>query len=366
MMDASRSLPLLNFARGDPAEATPALIALAGIRAIESGQTHYSDPRGTAALRAAIAQTLQVELSVSYRPDDEILATAGAAPALFTTIMALTAPGDAVLLPDPGWPPYTQMVASLRRRPITYPMPWVESDLLPGAWSERLSALITPETRLIVLNSPHNPTGALLDAPWLASLAAVCDAHPQLIVLSDEVYSQIVFDDRVFCSPAALPHLTSRTVVVRSFSKAYRMPGWRVGYLAARAPLAGPIVRLHLAMNAFASSMSQAAALWALEHGADLARDFCRRCQEARDFLAAALNRLPDFRCATPQGTFYLFPNIAASGMRSERFAAQLAELGISVYPGALYGRAGEGHIRLCFAVERLTLEALVERLCHD
>lgn len=359
-------LPLLNFARGDPAEATPALIALAGIRAIEAGQTHYTDPRGAVELRTAIARALQAELSVSYRVEDEILATAGAAPAIFTTIAALTAPGDAVLLPDPGWPLYTQMVETLQRRPAFYPMPWPASELSPEAWAERLDAQITPETRLLILNSPHNPTGALLDAPWLAALAAVCAAHPQLIVLSDEVYNQIVFDGRVFCSPAALPQLAPRTVVVRSFSKAHRMPGWRVGYLAAPASLAGPIVRLHLAMNAFASSMSQAAALWALEHGEVLVRDFCRRCQEGRDFLAGALARLPDFRCAAPQGTFYLFPNITASGLSSERFAAQLAESRrISVYPGALYGPRGAGHIRLCFAVERPALEALVERLCH-
>lgn len=352
--------------RGDPIAATPSPIAQAAIQAIQAGETHYTHPLGIKALRETIAQILRAELSLTYQPQHNIIVTAGSAPAIFTALTALTTPSDTVLLPEPGWPPYATMVNTLNRHTRTYPIPWAGRFLSPEAWIDALQACITPNTRLMIVNSPHNPTGMILTAPYLRVLADVCALYPRLLVLSDEAYYQLTFDDVAYTSPVTLPELRERIVITRTFSKAYAMAGWRVGYLVAPDSLVGPIRDLHLAMNSYASSISQHAALWALAHGDTVVEDFRARYQANRDYLIPALNQIPGFHCLPPQGTFYLFPSIANFGLSSQKFTAALAAAEhVYVYPGLHYGPSAAHHIRICFAVARHTLETFTERLCR-
>jgi aspartate/methionine/tyrosine aminotransferase len=358
-MTAVENLPPLHLARGDPAEATPLPIAEAGIAAIRAGRTHYADPAGLPELREAIAQGLAEEGLGTYDPGREILVAPGSAPAIFTALLALTGPGDEVLAPDPGWPTYGAMLAALGRRRRPYPM-------LPNAeaWLDALRARAGPSTRALILNTPHNPTGAVLGASHWQALATLCAERPRLVLLSDEAYSPLTYDGAHHLSPATVPALRPRVVVTRSFSKAYAMAGWRVGYLAAPEAPIGPIRALHQAQGGGAATMAQAAALWALACGEGLAADFRRRCRANRDYLVEALAPLPGFIPPSPQGTFYLFPDVSDLALSSAALAERLAaEARVFVYPGSLFGPAGEGHLRICFATSREVLAEFVRRL---
>jgi len=210
----------------------------------------------------------------------------------------------------------------------------------------------------------HFYVSILAGAVQLSYLTQLCEENPNLVVLSDEPYHRIIFDGAAHISPASLPQLQSRTVVIHTFSKTYSMAGWRIGYIAAPLHLAKQIRAFHLSMNCCASSISQEAALWAITNGTDIVEDFRLRCQSNRDYLVKELNNISNFNCYSPQGTFYLFPDVSGFGVKSKELSELLAKSErVFVYPGSNYGISGEYHIRICFASTRTLLEELVRRL---
>ena len=350
--------------RGTPSSNTPKAISKAGIQAINAKKTYYTDPRGIKSLREIISHNLFNKLGVGYIPEQEIIVTSGAGPGIFTAIMALSSFGDSIMIPDPCWPAYKNMINKLNRKAIFYPMIFKTDKDSLYKWNKKLHNLITPATRLIILNFPHNPTGINLSKSWLLSFANLFEKYPDLIILSDETYYEIIFDNARYISPAILPELKSRTVLIHTLSKSYAMTGWRIGYVAAPYHLACQIYKTHIATNCYASSISQETASYALKHGSEIIKKFQQHYQSNRDYLIPELNSLKKIKCRTPKGTFYVFPDISEFGISSKEFVKSLAKSEkVFVYPGSIYGSLGENHIRISFAVKLNILKELIHRL---
>lgn len=244
------------------------------------------------------------------------------------------------------------MITTLGRHPVCY----ATSPFRPADAAESAGG-----PRAIIVNSPHNPVGMVLDHSQLRQLEAICAAHPRLTIISDETYEGLVFDGTTHTSPATLPGLTGTTIVVRSFSKTYSMPGWRVGYLAAPEPLTAKIRRFHLAMNSFSPAMSQHTARWALDQGDAVPRALCARYEANRNYLAARLRDIAGFSCVPSQGTLYLFPALSGN---TRTAADKLARCyGVHLCPGEMFGSLGQGHLRICLALEDDVLRELCRRI---
>ncbi|OQY01484.1 MAG: hypothetical protein B6I26_03930 [Desulfobacteraceae bacterium 4572_130] len=350
--------------RGTPSSNTPEAISRAGIQAINAKKTYYTDIRGTKSLRQIISDSLHNKLGIKYNPEQEIIVTPGAGPGIFILIMALSSLGDSILIPDPCWPGYKSMINALNRKAILYPMLFKTNKNSIDKWNQKLQSLITPKTRLIILNFPHNPTGINLNKQWLLSFADLLEKYPNLIILSDETYHEIIFDNGKYISPVILPELKSRSVLIHTLSKSYAMTGWRIGYVAAPLHLACQIYKTHIAANCHASSISQETAAYALEHGSEIIKKFQQHYQFNRDYLISELNAFKKIKCLSPKGTFYAFPDISEFGVSSNEFVESLAESEkIFVYSGSIYGSMGENHIRINFAVKFNILKELIHRL---
>lgn len=349
--------PFIRANRGEPWGRPRPEVLEAAIVAVRGGAAPYPDFRGSRAFREAAARSLVRDTGWSPDPDREVRACAGSSAGLFAAVLALTAPGDRVLLPDPGWPPYRWFVEELGRRVE----PWPCGDDLPEAW---LPPLLEPRhgpPALLVVNSPHNPTGRVLPAAWWDSLDRVLDGFPQVTVISDEAYADIVYDVP-FRSPAARPGLRDRLVVVRSLSKGHAMAGWRVGFVAAAAPLAARLGEALLVTHGFPSTPSLAAGTVALDLGPP--PDVLPHLRANRQLLADALSRTDRLRWTPPEGTFYGWIDASTVNPSSRAVVADWQDrLGLGVFPGAEYGRWGEGHVRVSFALDAADVSALADRL---
>jgi aspartate/methionine/tyrosine aminotransferase len=310
-------------------------------------------------LRRALAAKIQRDNNLAVDAESELMVSAGAAGALYAAIMATVNPGDEVLIPDPGYPQYTQMTLLADGVPVFYPLR-EENAFRPDI--AELHTLVTPSTKMIILNSPQNPTGGVLDEPGLDSIAALAQ-EGDLVVLSDEVYSTLIFDDSGHHSIATLPGMFARTITINSFSKAFAMTGWRLGYAAAPQPIMAEMIKMQSFFTSCASSVSQRAGLAALtrnEESAAMTTEYRRR----RDWLVAALNTLPGVRCPMPDGAFYVFPNITAFGLSSEEFSMKLLDAAhVTSVPGTAFGAMGEGHVRMSYATSLENLHTAVERM---
>ncbi len=359
----SHVLVPLRADRGDPLQDTPQAIAAIGIGAIMAGKTHYADPRGTPDLRQAIADALQGELAWQYDQETEILVSAGATAAIFTIFMSLTSRGDVVLLPDPGWPTYGHMLHELGVECTRYPLPGGSGDSL-AVWVAAVKRSMNDRVRIIVLNTPNNPTGAMIDAAHLAALSELLAEWPEVVVLSDDAYCHIVYDRARYASPISQRELAERTIVVRTFSKSHRMAGWRIGYIACPRRLIAPIRKAHFTMNCCASSIAQEAAAWALRYGNHLVDAATKEYEVLRNVVTAELNRIDGVCCDLPPAGLYVFPDVSALRESSQAIADALArQQQVFVYAGSLYGSAGEGHLRVCFASSVEQLVELTQRL---
>jgi aspartate/methionine/tyrosine aminotransferase len=350
--------PIIHLEIGEPDCDTPAHIVAAGVEALHAGHTHYTPAPGILELRAAIAAEVAATRGLPVAAENVVVAP-GAKPIVFFTLLALLDPGDEVILPDPGYPAYSSVAAFAGARVV--PLPLYEDRGFRFDPAD-LRAAVTPRTRLIILNSPQNPTGGVLTEEDFAVVAEVAAAH-DLWVLTDEVYRHLIYAGE-FHSPVALPGMAERTILLDGFSKSYAMTGWRLGYAVAPLDVAELITRLIINSTSCTAAFTQRAGIAALrgpqEPVAALAASFRRR----RDLVVAGLNAVPGWRCAAPAGAFYAFPNITATGLSSQQMADHLLETAnVAVLPGHGFGARGEGYLRLSYANSEANLRAALARI---
>jgi aspartate aminotransferase len=370
MDDRARSLrrqgiDVISFAAGEPDFDTPEPVKQAAITAIREGFTKYTSPAGIPELRGAVAARLREDYGAAYDPE-EIVITAGGKPALYFVLQALCEPGDEVLVPVPAWVSYVEQIRLVGARPVLVP-----TDAREG-WQpapDRAAALITPRTRAMIVNSPHNPTGAVYTRETLAGLVELAAKH-EIYLVSDEIYERMVYDGaRHHCLPAVWPQARDRIVLINSMSKTYAMTGWRVGYAAAPRVLAAGMAALqgHVAGNP--NSIAQKAAFYALAERVDLA-DMVAEYDRRRRYIVARLNDLPGVACGTPRGAFYAFPDVRGVLGRpgGPRTSAALAEhlldhAHVATVPGEAF--EAPGFLRLSYATGMARIAEGLDRIAQ-
>ena len=348
-----------SLSTGEPDFPTPSFICRAAEEAMGAGHTRYGPAAGEPALREAIAHKLQQDNKLTYGPD-EVMVSNGAKQALYNLFQVLLDPGDEVILPAPYWLSYPPMVHLAGGRCVTVPTRQDQNHRLSAA---ALAAAITPRTRLLVLNSPTNPTGAVYPEQTLAELAHVLRQHPHVALVSDEIYEYILYDQsRHLSFGAVAPDLAERTFVVNGFSKSWAMTGWRLGYLAGPQPVLGKAAALQSQSTSNVCSFVQYAGLAALRGSRECVHTMVAAFAQRRQVLLQALESMEHVQALAPLGTFYAFLDIAATGLNSMVFCHRLlTEAGVAVVPGAAFG--DDHSVRLSFATDVTTLGRGLERL---
>lgn len=346
-----------DLGRGEPEFATPAHVVDAATAAMQAGDTHYGDVEGLLELREAIAVKLQRENNLTADPRGEILVTNGTMEGMLLAMMALLNPGDDVLVLAPSYPHYEGFVTFPGGNPIFLPCLGPDGWLQPTR--DAIEEVITPRSKVLLLNSPHNPTGSVLSRETLEMLVDVAERH-DLIVVTDEVYEAITFPPCEHISIAAIsPGARQRTVIVNSLSKTYAMTGWRLGYTVAPRSILRAMRNIHEKSCRMASSFVQRAGVTALLGSQVCVQQMVQTYGRRRDWIVKQLHGLPGIHSPAPDGTFYVFPRISELGVSSDAFARQLLEhKHVLVFPGSYYGPAGDGHIRISFATDDQSLEA--------
>ena len=344
---------------GEPDFDTPEHIRDAAKQALDDGFTHYGASAGQIELREAIAkhQTERQGYDVSA---DSVIVTPGGKPVMFFTIMALVEQGVEVIYPNPGFPIYESMINYMGG--IAVPMQLNEESGY-NADIDNLRSLITPRTKLIIINSPNNPCGSVIpesDQEKIAEMAGEND----LVVLADEIYKDMYYGDQEHVSITKFPGMRERTVILDGFSKSYAMTGWRLGYGVFPDFLVEPVTRLMTNSVSCTSVFSQMAAIAALEGPQDSVAAMMEEFTKRRDLVVEGLNSLPGITCPVPKGAFYAFPNIRGTGMSSQEFANKaLYEAGVALLAGTAFGAFGDGYIRISFANSQENLLEAIERL---
>jgi aspartate aminotransferase len=344
---------------GEPDFDTPANVVEAGRSALAAGATHYTPAPGIPELRAAIARDASSRRGVTFDPAD-VVVTPGGKPIMYFAILALVDTGDEVIYPNPGFPIYESMIDFAGGRPVPIQIQ-EERDFSLDV--ERLCALIGPRTRMVILNSPHNPTGGVLTRADLEAIAEACRPHPDLIVLADEIYSRMIYEGE-HTSIAALPGMRERTIVLDGFSKTYAMTGWRLGYGLFPHELAPAIARLMTNSNSCTATFTQLAGVEALTGPQDAPAAMVEEFRRRRDLIVAGLNSIRGVTCRVPHGAFYVFPNITGTGLSSRAVAdLLLEEAGVAVLSGTAFGAYGEGYVRLSYANSTANIQKALERM---
>ena len=336
---------IIHLEIGEPDFDTPANVVEAGIAALRKGWTHYGPSAGLPELRQTIADYVSRTRGVPVS-SDEVVVVPGGKPIIFFTILALIESGDEVLYPNPGFPIYESMVNYSVGKGI--PIPLRENRNFSVDVKE-LASLINDRTRLIILNSPHNPTGGILTKKDVHEIAeAIGDRN--IMVLSDEIYSRLIYDGEHF-SIMSVPGFKERTILLDGFSKTYAMTGWRLGYGVMRADLASQIAKLTTNSNSCTASFTQMAGIEALRGDQSSVDKMSTEFRRRRDVFVAGLNKIKGFSCQMPKGAFYAFPNITATGWPSKKLAdALLDEAGVAALAGTAFGAYGEGYLRFSVA----------------
>jgi aspartate aminotransferase len=355
---------IVSLSAGEPDFDTPAHIAEAGVEAIRRGLTRYTDADGTPELKEAIVAKFRRDNGLAYGPA-QVIVSGGAKQCLYNLCMCVLGPGDEAVIPAPYWVSYPDMVKLADGVPVVVPTHAAAGFKLTPA---QLEAALTPRTRLLLLNSPCNPSGAGYSRAELAALGAVLERFPQVVVGTDDIYEHIWWGPEPFCSFAsACPALLDRTVTINGVSKAYAMTGWRIGYCAGPAALVKAMSTLQGQSTSNPCSISQHAATVALNGDQSCVADMAREYRARHDIVVPALDGLPGIRCRPAWGTFYAFADIrdalAAKGAADDgEFAERLLEeTGLATVPGSGFG--APGHLRLSYACSRETLAAGIERL---
>ncbi len=349
---------IIHLEVGEPDFDTPANVRAAAKAALDAGETHYAPFPGIPALRSAIAGDFSARRGMAVDPD-RVFVTVGGKGVMYYAILALVDPGDEVIVPDPGYPIYASVTSFVGGKPVPIPIRQ-EHDFRLDV--DELISLVTPRTRLIVLNSPANPTGGVLTREDLTRIAAVAQEH-DITVLSDEIYSRILYEGE-HVSIATLPGMAERTIVLDGFSKTYAMTGWRLGYAIVPESLAFAFGRLIINSISSATTFAQAGAVEALRGPQDAVEGMVAEFKARRDLVVDGLNSLPGIRCLRPKGAFYVFPDVTGTGRTGDELAHLLLhEAGVSVLSGTAFGDVGAGHIRLSYATSREHISAAIERM---
>jgi aspartate aminotransferase len=343
---------------GEPDFDTPAHITDAAVAALRAGETHYCPAAGIGEFRDAIADELSRTRGVAI-PTERVLVANGAKPFLFFTILATCEPGDEVVYPDPGFPIYESAIRWAGATPVPLPL---REELGFSFDVDELAARLSVRTRLVILNSPHNPTGGLSPAADLAAAAALI-LDTEAWVLSDEVYARLVYGD-AFASIASVPDMLERTVLLDGLSKTYAMTGWRCGYAAVPVPLVDPLTRFFINSTSCVPPFVQLAGVAALTGPQDAVAAMVAEFSARRDLVVAGLNELPGVTCLSPRGAFYVFPNVAGVPISAEALADRLLEeSGVAVLAGTAFGAEGADHLRLSYANSQANLGRALERM---
>ncbi|MFQ5917991.1 MAG: pyridoxal phosphate-dependent aminotransferase [Candidatus Binatia bacterium] len=345
---------------GRPDFDTPVHIKQAATRALDEGVVHYTSNYGLPSLRSAIAEKLHRDNGLDYDPLSEIIVTAGANEGIFMALMATLNPGDEVLVPDPSWLNYFHCISMAGGRAVSVPLHEEDSFKLDP---EEVARAITPRTRMLIVVSPHNPTGAVLSKDDLKALASLaCERN--LLVLADEIYEKLVYDGAEHHSIASLPGMWERTLTVNGFSKAYSMTGWRLGYVAGPRELIDILIRVHQYTAVCATSFAQSGAVTAYQGRQDCVEDMRREFARRRTLILDRLERMKDIECVHPDGAFYVFPSIQGLRRTSEEVAMQLLEDAlIATVPGSAFGKYGEGYLRLAYSNSYENIEEAMNRM---
>ncbi|MEX2315255.1 MAG: pyridoxal phosphate-dependent aminotransferase [Thermomicrobiales bacterium] len=343
---------------GEPDFDTPAHIVEAGIAALRAGETHYTPAAGIPQLREAIAEytsrTRGVELGL-----ERVVVTPGAKPIMFFVIQALAGPGDEVVFPDPGFPIYESVINYSGATAV--PLRLGEEQGFSFAPDE-LAGLVSERTKLVIINSPHNPTGGAISGAALDELARLANLH-DFMVLSDEIYSRMLYDG-VHESIITRPGMVERTIILDGFSKTYAMTGWRLGYGVMPLELAEQVTRLAVNCNSCVPAFTQLAGVAALTGPQEPAETMVAEFRRRRDAVVAGLNEIPGVSCLSPAGAFYVFPNVSSFGRPASEIADRLLnEGGVALLGGAAFGAAGEGYLRLSYANSLANIELALERI---
>ncbi len=337
---------VISLGVGEPDKPTPWPIREAVIRSLEKGQTSYTSNLGLESLRVGISEYVTKHFRTTYDPKTEILVTVGVSEGLDIAFRAVLNPGDEVIYHEPCYVSYSPSIK------MAYGVPVVVQTREENEFAlmaEDVEKAITPRTKVIALNFPTNPTGGVMPHEELAKIAALAVKH-DLLVFTDEIYSELLYDGRQHKSIVEFPGMRERTILLHGFSKAFAMTGWRLGYACAPAPLREAMMKIHQYCMLCAPIMSQMAGIEALKMGSLAYEDMRQSYEQRRNLIVSRLNGM-GLHCFNPGGAFYVFPEIRSTGLTSKEFAIQLLEKkSVAVVPGSAFSSAGEGFVRCCYA----------------
>jgi len=350
---------IIHLEIGEPDFPTPANICEAAIKSIQAGDTHYTPSAGILELRTVIANYIKKTRGNDVHPD-EIVMTPGAKPIMFFAILALVNEGDEVIYPNPGFPIYESMIKFVGGKPV--PIKLEESrDFAFNI--EDFKKLITPKTKMVIINTPQNPTGGILTEDEIRQIAGVLKDRPDIYILSDEIYSRLIFKGEHF-SITQIPGFKDRTIILDGFSKTYAMTGWRAGYGVMNTDLAKVVAQLMTNSNSCTNAMVQKACIEAYEGPQDSVEKMKEEFKIRRDIIVEGLNSIKGFSCIVPQGAFYAFPNITKTGMSSKDLnEILLYKGGVAALAGTSFGEFGEGYLRFSYANSRENIKEAIKRI---
>ncbi|HEY8345941.1 MAG TPA: aminotransferase class I/II-fold pyridoxal phosphate-dependent enzyme [Symbiobacteriaceae bacterium] len=354
----SQSRGIISLGVGEPDFVTPWHIREAAIYSLEQGRTSYTSNWGLLELRQAISQHLQEWQGLSYDPKSEILITVGVSEAVDIALRAVVSPGDEVLIPQPSFVSYVPCAVMAGGKAVPVPLRPEDQFKLTR---ERLEAYLTPRSKVLLMNFPNNPTGAIMTREELATVAEVAVEH-DLLIISDEIYGDLTYNGQ-HCSIATLPGMRERTILLNGFSKAYAMTGWRIGYACGPAEIIEQMMKIHQYVIMCAPITGQLAALEALRHGASERDRMVAEYNRRRRLMVKGFAEM-GLPCFEPQGAFYIFPSIEPTGMSDEEFALRLLEEEkVAVVPGSAFGEGGQNHVRCSYAASYADLTEALRRM---
>ena len=354
----AKGMDVVHLEIGEPDFITPKNVCDAATKALGEGYTHYCNSQGIAPLRAEIAKEMEKTRGVSVDPE-RVIVTPGAKPIVFYSILALLEKGDEAIYPDPLYPIYESMINFTGAKAVPIPL---REELDFRFDVDELKSKVTPRTKLIIVNSPHNPTGGMLEKDDIRFIADIAREY-NITVLSDEVYEDIIYEGEHY-SIASLPSMLDRTILLSGFSKTYAMTGWRLGYAVMPPELIEPVVRLIVNSVSCTPPFIQHAGIEALNGPQDSVSKMVSEFKKRRDLIVEGLNQIPGISCLRPKGAFYVFPNIKKLGVDCERLADYLLnEAGVATLPGTHFGKYGKGHLRLSYATSLENIKKALERI---
>ncbi len=357
---AEEEKDIISLGPGEPDFDSPKNVIKSAKNYLERGYTHYSPPQGRESLREEIVKKLKRENKINVSPE-QVIVTCGSTEALLLSLMCTIDPGEGVLLPDPSFLAYKPMIEILNGMPLCVPLHEEDGFQLSV---DRMKEVIIPEkTRVIIINTPSNPTGTVLTKKTLEELADFAVEH-NLLIVSDEAYEKFVYDDARHISIGSLNGMEDYVLTLHSFSKTYAMPGFRIGYAAGPEEIIKAMSKLHVFTSFCAPTISQMAALDALKGDQSVVERMRKEYDRRRRMMLKRIKEIPGFRCIEPKGAFYLFPNIMEFGMSSLEFAEWLLKkAGVAVVPGIEFGKNGEGFVRLSYATSYELIEKVMDKI---